>query len=70
MFVIVITAFLFVWRHFYEIVLVSLEEDEIKEEGSFVELDPEHRQSRTSANKGLVIRDSLLDNGQKNGSTM
>ena len=32
MFVTVITAFLFVWQHFYEIVLASLDEDEVSEE--------------------------------------
>ena len=75
MFVVVITAFLFVWRHFYEIVLVSLEDDDINEEedlklksNSLVELDGKNQPSPNAASKGLYINEPLLDSGKKNGA--
>ena len=64
LFTTVILAFLFVWRHFYEIVLVALEDDDVTYEeydkrGSIINPDADR------LGKKELIKQPLLDPNQK-----
>ena len=72
MFVTVIMSFLFVWQHFYEIVLLTVEEDEVagqEENDSFVNLDGDRTQSpRARDKRGFIIQEPLLDEDRRDTS--